>query len=199
MSNSRINHYLGTGLYLSFVIAAVVCAAGVRGQDNRAQQLLAPPPLKTISKEELSQLSEAKDGKARIRVTVELAQSHLTKADEHIARQQYSDATAELGRYRALIEDALRFLAPMNRDSNKTRDLYKRLELALRGAGPRLTSMRRITPLEYAIYIKEIEDFARKGRTEALNSFYGHTVVREKTQGKPADITKSKDVNDKRP
>jgi hypothetical protein len=65
------------------------------------------------------------------------------------------------------------------RDSNKTRDLYKRLELALRAHGPRLTAMRRITPLEFAVWIKQVEDYAREGRTEALNSFYGHTVVSE--------------------
>jgi hypothetical protein len=39
--------------------------------------------------------------------------------------------------------------------------------------------MRRTTPLEFAVWIKQVEDFARQGRTEALNSFYGHTVVRE--------------------
>jgi hypothetical protein len=40
--------------------------------------------------------------------------------------------------------------------------------------------MRRTTPLEFAVWIKQVEDFARDGRTEALNSFYGHTVVRER-------------------
>jgi hypothetical protein len=39
--------------------------------------------------------------------------------------------------------------------------------------------MRRITPLEFAVWIKRVEEFARESRTEALNSFYGHTVVRE--------------------
>ncbi len=39
--------------------------------------------------------------------------------------------------------------------------------------------MRRTTPLEFAVWIKQVEDFARDGRTEALNSFYGHTVVRD--------------------
>jgi hypothetical protein len=53
--------------------------------------------------------------------------------------------------------------------------------------------MRRITPLEFAVWIKHVEDFARDGRTEALNSFYGHTVVREqkatdKTNEKPKEI-----------
>ena len=67
----------------------------------------------------------------------------------------------------------------MKRDSNKTRDLSKRLELALRSHGPRLTTMRRETPLEHAVWIKKTEEFARAARTEVLNTFYGHTVVRE--------------------
>jgi hypothetical protein len=73
-------------------------------------------------------------------------------------------------------------LTDLKRDSNRTRDLYKRLELALRAHGPRLTAMRRITPLEFAVWIKKVEDFARDGRTKALNSFYGHTVVKEKNE-----------------
>ena len=51
---------------------------------------------------------------------------------------------------------------------------------------PTNSALRRITPLEYAVWVKEIEDFARKGRTDALNSFYGHTVMREPTP-KPAE------------
>jgi hypothetical protein len=45
--------------------------------------------------------------------------------------------------------------------------------------------MRRTTPAAYAIFIKETEDFARQGRTEALNSFYGHTVVRDRPLSEP--------------
>ena len=36
------------------------------------------------------------------------------------------------------------------------------------------------TPIEYAVWIKKVEEFARESRTEALNSFYGHTVVRDR-------------------
>ena len=84
------------------------------------------------------------------------------------------------GKYSALIEDVFVFLGSLKQESNKTRDLYKRVELALRSQGPRLSIMRRTTPSAYAIWIKETEDFARRGRTEALNSFYGHTVVRDR-------------------
>jgi hypothetical protein len=91
----------------------------------------------------------------------------------------------------ALIENALEFLSTFKRGSNKTRDLYKRVELALRAHGPRLTNMRRTTPLEHAVWLKRVEDFAREGRTEALNSFYGHTVVREPKREKKEEKPKA--------
>ena len=158
-----------------------VCAPTVCAQDPQPQPtpLTAPPPIKIISKEERSQLDQTGDSKQRIRLTIELAGTHLTRAEEQTKQSNYDAASAEVGSYHALIEDALEFLGAMKRDSNKTRDVYKRLELALRADGPRLTALRRITPLEYAVWIKKVEDFARDGRTEALNSFYGHTVVRE--------------------
>jgi len=145
-----------------------------------ATPLPAPPPFKMIVKEERSALDGAsKDPSRRLKMTIEFADGHLTRAEQHTARENYDAAATEVGMYHALIENALQFLGSFKRDSNKTRDLYKHLELALRADGPRLTAMRRTTPLEFAVWIKQVEDFAREGRTEALNSFYGHTVEHE--------------------
>lgn len=156
------------------MLASTVCA-----QDNPAPPVTAPPPPKVISPEERAKIDEDKDAKDRLRTTLEFAGNHLTKAQSLTEQHDFHAASTELGRYAALIEDAFAFLTPMSRDRNKTRDLYKRLELALRAHGPRITSIRRVTPLEYAVWIKQLEDYTRKGRTEALNSFYGHTVVRD--------------------
>jgi len=84
----------------------------------------------------------------------------------------------------------------MKPDSKKARDLYKKIELALRADAPRLTVIRRDTPLEYAIRIKEVEERAREGRTEALNAFYGQTVVRDGHPKKPNE-DKQKDNTSK--
>ena len=149
--------------------------------------LTAPPPLKLITNEDKQQLDQAKDAKQKLRTTIDLCGVHLTRAEQLTTEANYDAASAEVGMYHALIENALEELAALKRDSNKTRDLYKRLELALRADGPRLTAMRRITPLEFAVWIKKVEDFARAGRTEALNSFYGHTVVREPQKDKPEE------------
>jgi hypothetical protein len=153
--------------------------------------LMAPPPIKIISKEERAQIDQASDSKARIRTTMDLAALRITRAEQLAKQGSYDDALTEVGSYEALIQDSLDFLRDVKRDSNKTRDLCKRVELALRAHGPRLTTMRRETPLEFAVWIKKVEEFSRAARTEVLNTFYGHTVVREpeKTDKRPAKAT----------
>ena len=162
-------------------LLAFVFVPGVRAQEAipSPTPLTAPPPPKIIAKEERLQLDQAGDSKARIRTTIDLAAARLTRAEQLTKEANYDAAGVEVGSYEALIQDALDFLDSIKRDSNKMRDLCKRLELALRAHGPRLTTMRRETPLEYAVWIKKVEEFARAARTEVLNTFYGHTVVRE--------------------
>jgi hypothetical protein len=164
-------------------ILALAIVPFISAQDPQTPPLSAPPPLKIISKSERALIEAERDSKDRLKLTIQLAATHLGLAEKYTAQSSFEAASAEIGFYHALIEDALTFLSLMKRDSNRTRDLYKKLELALRADGPRLTAMRRVTPLEFAVWVKKAEDFAREGRTEALNSFYGHTVVREKPAG----------------
>jgi hypothetical protein len=175
-----------TILLLTFVYLPSVHAQSEQPQPQPTP-LTAPPPLKVIIKEERAQLDEAKDQKDRLKLTIDLAVGHLTKAEQLTNQTEYEKAQEEVGMYHALIENSLEFLGALKRDSGKTRDLYKRLELALRAHGPRLTAMRRVTPIEFAVWIKKVEDFARDGRTEALNSFYGHTVLREQKNPEKPD------------
>jgi len=167
------------------LLLALACTPAL-SQESRLQDQTAPPPLKIITRQERTQINEAKDPKARVKLTLELGEAHLANAENKTSQHEFDGAAAEVGMYWALVEDLFGFLKSIQRDNNKTRDLYKRVELSLRAEGPRLSVMRRSTPAEYAVWIKEIEEFARKGRTEALNSFYGHTVVRDGPQ-KPAD------------
>ncbi len=165
-------------LLLLMLPAVALCAPATNAQDAKGQEI-APPPLKVISPADRSLLNQAKDAKARLRTSIELGETHLAKAEMLTTQQDYDGAGAAVGRYWALIEDAFDALKSLKQDSNKTRDLYKRVELSLRAHGTRLSGIRRTTPKEYAVWIREIEDFARRGRTEALNSFYGHTVLNE--------------------
>jgi len=162
------------------LILALVVVPFIVAQDPQNPPLSAPPPLRIISKSERAQIEAERDAKDRLKLIIQFAGTHLGLAEKYTAQSSFEAASAEIGSYHALIENALTFLEAMKRDSNKTRDLYKKLEMSLRADGPRLTSMRRVTPIEFAVWIKQVEDFAREGRTQALNSFYGHTVVREK-------------------
>ena len=182
---------------LTTALLMVVSASTVFAQDPQPQAtpLTAPPPIKAISRIERTQIEQAADPKRRVRLTIDLSTIHLGLAEKYTAQTNFEAASVEIGVYHALMESALSFLNSLKRDSNKTRDLYKRLEMALRGDGPRLTAMRRTTPLDFAVWIKQVEDFAREGRTEALNSFYGHTVVREPQKSEPdKNIGKPKDT-----
>ena len=183
-------------LLTTVLLLTLACVPSVRAQDERPTPqptpLTAPPPLKVIPKEERAQLDQTKDQKDRLKLTMELAVAHLTRAEQLTNQTEYEKAQEEVGMYHALIENSLAVLGALKQDTGKTRDLYKRLELALRAHGPRLTAMRRMTPIEFAVWIKKVEDFARDGRTAALNSFYGHTVLREQKPGaeKPEDRPK---------
>jgi hypothetical protein len=177
-------------LLMAFVFLPSVCA---QDAEPSPTPLMAPPPFKMIVKEEREQIELSKDASKRLKLTIEFAAAHLTIAEQHTAQGNFEAAQTEVGMYNALLENVRMFMRTFKRDSNKTRDLYKRLELSMRAHGPRLTAMRRITPLEFAVWIKQVEDYAREMRTEALNSFYGHTVVSEpknsdKSNEKPKEV-----------
>ena len=80
----------------------------------------------------------------------------------------------------------------MNPSKNSTRDLYKHFDIALRRLPPRLAVMRRSTPADYAGNLKAAEEYTRETRSEVLDKFYGHTVLREDTNdGKKSDDVKA--------
>ncbi len=160
------------------VAVVVFLAPEARGQDHQMSFISAPPPpMKFVSRNERTLLSSARDTKARTRATIELAEARLTRAEQLTAGQQYDAASAELGTYQGLVEDALHYLNAQ--PGKKPRDVYKRFELALRAHCARIESIRRVTPAEYAVHVKAICECARNARTEVLNAFYGDTVIRD--------------------
>ncbi|PYS39448.1 MAG: hypothetical protein DMF71_15195 [Acidobacteria bacterium] len=143
----------------------------VIAQQPRSLKIPAPPPMKFIPREERSKLSEARDPKIRIRTAIDLAADHLSRAEELTSQKRFDRASEELGNYLALLDDMRQFLHSMNSD--------KRLEV-----------IRRSTPVDYAENVKAAAEYARNARSEALEAFYGHTVLREegnKTKNPPPE------------
>jgi hypothetical protein len=188
--------------WMSLTPGIMVCVLSLStfAQQPRSPQLPAPPPMRFVSPDERSQLTAAKDSKSRIRTTIDLAASRLTRTEEFTSEKRFAQASEELGGYLGLIDNVRGFIAVMNRDKGSTRDLYRHLEIALRAHIPRLAVIRRTTPAEYAGNLKAAEEYVRDARAEALDSFYGHSVLREDAGGaKKPEGSKDSPEGSKRP
>ena len=167
--------------WMSLKPGILICLLSLSGlaQQPRSPQLPAPPPMRFVSSDERSQLTTAKDPKSRIRTTIELASARLTRTEGFTSEKKFDQAAEELGGYLGLIDNVRAFIGSLNHDKGSTRDLYRHLEIALRAHIPRLAVMRRTTPAAYAGNLKAAEEYVRDARSEALDSFYGHSVLRE--------------------
>jgi hypothetical protein len=167
-----------TACVFMFAALAVLMSAEARAQVAIGTPLPAPPPLRLVPRSERSQLDAARDVKARMRLSIDMAEARLARAEQMTSSQQYESASRELGIYQGILDDALHFLKDQ-KEQKKLRDTYRRFEITLRSHAIRLESMRRTTPSEYAFNIKTITDYTKTVRGEALNGFYGDTVIRD--------------------
>lgn len=178
-------------IFLLQVIGACLLSTSGAAQPQ-TPRLPAPPPLRLVSRSERSQLDEARDAKARLRATITLAEDHLTHAETLTEQKKFDEASAEVGSYLGLIGDLRDYVSKLNHDKTSTRDICRHFEWDVRLHIPRLAVMRRDTPAAYSLYIKDAEDFIKDTRAEALDSFYGHSVLREPPPDKtPVDPGKA--------
>ncbi|HEV2879919.1 MAG TPA: hypothetical protein VGX24_01330 [Pyrinomonadaceae bacterium] len=164
------------------LLSALMCAASLSSV-ARAQELIvppqvAPPPMVYIPQEERTQLLSARDEKTRTRLSLELAEARLAHAEQQTALKQFNAATADLGVYQALMEDAIEHLYRAGDGGSRSRDLFKRIEQALHKHAARIEAMRRATPGEFAGNVLALIKLTRELRTEALDAFYSDSVVR---------------------
>ncbi len=160
-------------------ILICVLSVSALAQQPRSPRMPAPPPMHFVSTEERSRLTETRDAKARLRTSIDLATSRLARTEEFTSFGKFDSASAELGSYLGIIDNVRGFIASLSRDKSSTRDLYRHLEIALRAHIPRLAVLRRSTPADYSGNLKDAEEYLRNTRAEALDSFYGQSVLRE--------------------
>ena len=180
--NSPLSYQIPIAFKLCALLVLGLCfSSAARGQEL-VPELTAPPPMKFLSRGEQAQLSPVNDPKERTNISLDLAEAHLRHAEDATFTRSYDPASAALGRYQAIIEDALHFLTGVDTSTKKMRDLIKRLELTLRAHVTRIEAIRRDTPFEYAVNIKSVLEYTRDARTRALNAFFSDTVIRENLQ-----------------
>ena len=180
---------------LCALVALALCLAPAvaHGQDL-VTDMTAPPPMRFVSREERAQLAAIRDPKLRTQASLELAEGHLRHAEDATFTHSFVYASAALGRYQAVMEDALSFLIGLKQDNKKMRDIFKHLEMTLRTHVTRIEAIRRETPYDYAVHVKAALEYARDARSQALDTFFGNTVVRE---GAPDSEKSSPDENSK--
>lgn len=170
-------------LLILLALAALACGEA-RAQDAAAPQQQpprdeGPPPMRYLPVEVRSRLDGERDPKARARLGMLIAEDCLERAAQLAEQDQFVEATGQVGVYQAVVEDTLDFLHRPGRAGNKLRDIYKRVEITLRGHVTRLESIRRGLPSQHAVHVKDAIDFVRDSRDRALGAFYDDAVIRE--------------------
>lgn len=142
-----------------------------------------PPPLKVISKEEREQLSRETKIKKRTVLSLELMNVRLQKAEELNSKKQHREMFKELGKFHALIDNALWFLNRNNTGKGEVLHNYKRLEIGLRAFLPRLELIRRELPLNFEFYVRSLIVNVRDARSKAVEPQFSDTVVPQNREG----------------
>lgn len=169
----------GAALVVQRVLAVLACALCFAAA-ARAQVVVptdSAPPRKDIPAEDRAKLSEARSIKERVKLTLQLAEGKLQLANSHTEAERFVEAGSQLGIYQALVEDLVSYVKRNGRDNNGTRDTFKRIELTLRSHVPRLETLRRITPSEEAVHVRDCIEFVRDARSRALESFFDDDSV----------------------
>lgn len=166
---------------LAFVaLACGDAAAQTDANAQRADDAAGAPPLRYVPDDVRRQLdTEARDVKARTKLSLQLAEDRLARATAASDADRFEDCTNELGVYEAIVADTIRYVQSSGRTGNKLRDTFKRIELTLRSHVPRIETLRRGLPAAHAVYAKATIEFVRTQRDQALSSFYDDTVIPE--------------------
>lgn len=156
--------------------------------------------MRFVSRTERSQLDSARDPKTRLKSTIKLAEDRLVRAEGLTAQKAFDEASIEIGGYLGLIGDMRQFIGTLDRDKGSTRDINRHFEIAVRPHIPRLAVLRRSTPANYSVHLRDAEEYIKDTRSEALDSFYGHSVLREPpAEKKTPDTNKESSGTPKRP
>lgn len=172
-----------------FSLVAVFCLTSfVFGQDAQPNDYqdandTAPPPVFTMSGAEKSQLTNESDLKRRTQLCLMLADARLRSAEAATDREDFQAALLDLGSYQAIIENHIKFLERGNYSDGKVRDNFRRMDITLRSYTPRIETIRRTTPFEFAVHLKSILNFTRDARARALDSFFSDTILSTETAG----------------
>ena len=167
-------------LSLSLLVAIVMgISSGAFGQDDPDDDL-APPPLKILNADEKSRLRAESEVKRRTKLSLELMDARLKRAETFDTTENYDEMFFELGAFHGLMDNMLEFLNKSDRYSDKVLNNFKRFEIGLRGFTVRLEIIRHDLPLRYELYVRNLVRNLRAARARAIEPLFDDTVVPNK-------------------
>lgn len=159
-----------------FATLLLFSPALIWGQDDDPSAT-APPPLKSVSKEEREKLNNEKGINDRTKLALELMNARMLKAEASNAQGDLDGMFKELGGFHALMDDALEFLGGNQRLTGKVLDNFKRFEIGLRRFTPRLELIRRNLPVSHEFYLRNLLRQIREARSKATEPLFGDSVL----------------------
>jgi len=179
LSSSKIVSFRQQISLLFYLLPVIICllvGVNIKAQEEMPDNI-APPPVKAISKDEKTALADVNDVKSRTKLSLDLMEVRLKKAEELNGEQSFSAMLSELGGFQALMDDALKFLNRNDNGRGKVMDTFKRFEMALRAFTPRLEMIRREMPDRYEYHVRRLLIFLRDTRSKAVEPLFSSTVV----------------------
>jgi len=145
----------------------------------------APPPKKSITKEDRKRLDGEADLRSRTKLAVDMMTGSIDAAERLNAADNFEALFAEFGHYRGLLEYTLAFLQTQDPNENKSLNNWKRFEISLRSVTPRIESIRRELPVKYEEYVRDLEKCMRDARAKVSEALFSFTVLpSDKESGK---------------
>jgi len=165
---------------LAIILLLTACfgAPALLAQEDDTEA--APPPLTLVPKSELTELSQQSDLKTRTKLTLTMMETHLDTAETLSTGNDPKGAFAQLGAFRALMDDTLYFLEKRDLSSGKTLDALRKFEIGLRAFMPRLETVRRDLPLNCDEYVHKLMARLRDVRAKAIDPMFSDNVVKVK-------------------
>lgn len=165
---------------LAFSGFLLFSAAAAWSQPPEDLSQTAPPPAKTLSKEEKDLLNSQPDSKKYTKAALELMEIRMKRAEEADTRDDFEAMFIELGAFHALMDHSLDFLLKKHSDGKKAFNDFKRYELGIRGFSPRMEMLRRDLPIKYEYYVRVLMKYLREARSKAIDPMFADSVVRDK-------------------
>jgi hypothetical protein len=174
---TRISPQVFLTLFLLLFVTLFHQAVSAQTKEEEPPPDLAPPPLKLLSKDEQKSLEAQNDVKKRVKISLELMDARLLKAEQYKTEESFKETLIELAGFHAILDNTMNFLVKNNTDGDRVDKRFITFEIYLRKQIPRLEVIRRELPTRYGYHVGKLMLAVREARAKAVEPIFSDTVV----------------------